>query len=111
MSQFLHFGGRGGLSLPNIESGEALAPPAPPPLVIAFPVRKCCFVRVAPLEMNANSRPSTSEAYEPASVELEKADILEAALEEPLDVHNIAALCWWIKCHGFKPVHSWKYNQ
>ena len=40
-------------------------------------------MRVAPLEMDANSRPSTSATSEPAFVELEEADIPGAALDEP----------------------------
>ena len=58
--------------------------------VIACRVRKFCLVRLAPLEMDTNSRPSTSAASEPASVELTEANIPGAALDEPLDVHNIA---------------------
>ena len=65
-------------------------------------------MRVATLEMDANSRPSTSSTSEPASVEFVEADIPEAALDEPLDVHNLAILCWWLQCHGVKLLHLWK---
>ena len=40
-----------------------------------------------------------------------EADILGAALDEALDVHNVAALRWWLQCHGIKPVPSWKKQQ
>ena len=60
--------------------------------VIACHVRKFCPVRAAPLEMDANSKPSTSAASEPASVELAEADIPGAALDALLDVHNVAIL-------------------
>ena len=53
-------------------------------------------MRVAPLETGANSRPSTSVASEPASLELAEVDVLGAALDEPLDVYNFAALHWWL---------------
>ena len=53
-------------------------------------------MRVAPLEMVANSRPSTSVASETASVEPAEADVLGAAPDGPLDVHNVAALRWWL---------------
>ena len=45
------------------------------------------------------------------SVELTEADIPGATLEEPLDVHNIAALRWWLQCHEIKPVPLWKKQQ
>ena len=61
--------------------------------------------RVAPLEMYKNTRPSTSADSEPAFVALAKADIPGAALDEPLDVHNVADLPWWLQCHGIKLVH------
>ena len=48
---------------------------------IACPVRKFCLVRIAPLEMDANSRPSTSVATKPAFVELAEADVLGATLD------------------------------
>ena len=59
-------------------------------------------MRVAPLEMDANSRPSTSTASEPVLVEFIEADIPGVTLDEPLDMHNIAILCWWLQCHGVK---------
>ena len=61
-------------------------------MLIAHPVQKFCLVRVALIEMDANSRSSTSMASEPVFVELTEADISGAALDEPLDVHNFAAL-------------------
>ena len=60
-------------------------------------------MRVAPLDMGANSRPSTSVASEPVPVELAEADVLGAALDEPLDVYNVAALRWWL--------HAVSWNQ
>ena len=58
-------------------------------------------MRVAPLEMVSNSRPSTSMASEPVSVELAEADVLGATLDEPLDVYNIAACTSGsMQCHG-----------
>ena len=60
---------------------------------------------VAPLEMDENSRPPTSAATEPASVELAEADIPGAALDEP-DVHSVAVLRWWLQFHGIKLVRS-----
>ena len=33
-------------------------------------------------------------------VELTEEDIPGASLEEPLDNHNMAALRWWLLCHG-----------
>ena len=69
-------------------------------VVITCQVWKIFLVRVAPLEMDANSRPSTSAASEPVSVELAEADILGASLNEPLDMHNVAILRWWLQCHG-----------
>ena len=71
---------------------------------------KFCLVKVAPLEMIANSRLSTSAASEAGSVELTETDIPGTTLDEPLDVHNVAALRWWLQCHGIKLVHSWKSN-
>ena len=50
-------------------------------------------------------------ASEPGSVEPAEADVLGAALDEPLDVYNVAALICAggsMQCHGIKPVHSWK---
>ena len=54
--------------------------------------------RVAPLEMDENTRPSTSVDSEPASVALAKKDV--PALDEPLDVHNVANFPWLFQCHG-----------
>ena len=62
--------------------------------VIACRIWKFCLVRVAPLEMVANSRPSTSAASEAASVEHAEVDIPGAALDEPLDMHDVAILRW-----------------
>ena len=56
-----------------------------------------CLVRVAPLEMDANSRPSDSAASEPAFVELAEVDIPGDPLDEPLVVCNVAALGWWVQ--------------
>ena len=35
-------------------------------------------------------------------VELTDVDIPGAHLEEPLDLHNVAALRWWLVCRGIK---------
>lgn len=40
------------------------------------------------------------------SVELTEADIPGASLEEPLDNQNVAALRWWLLCHGITPSSS-----
>ena len=50
--------------------------------------------------MDKNTRPSTSVDSEPASVVLAKEDIPGAALDKPVDVHNVADLPWWFQCHG-----------
>ena len=46
---------------------------------------------------------------------LTKQDIPRAAFDEPLDVHNVADLPWWLQCHGTKlvygHVHSRKKQQ
>ena len=34
------------------------------------------------------------------SVDLTETDIPGASLEEPLDSQNVAALRWWLLCHG-----------
>ena len=68
-------------------------------------------MRVEPVEMDPNNRLSTNTASEPASVELAEADIPGAALDKPLDVHNVAVLHWWLQCHGIKLVHYEKKQQ
>ena len=35
-----------------------------------------------------------------------EADIPETSLEAPLDNQNVAALCWWLLCHGITPSSS-----
>ena len=45
------------------------------------------------------------------SVDLTETDIPGASLEEPLDSQNIAALCWWLLCHGITPSSSAKKAQ
>lgn len=61
--------------------------------------------------MDANSGSLASTGSEPSSVEVAGADVPGAALDEPLDRHNVAALRWWLQCHGIKPVPSWKKQQ
>ena len=70
---------------------------------IACPIQKFCLVEVAPLEMDEHSRPSTSVASEPASVELAETYVLGAALDALLDVYNVAALPGWL--------HAVSWNQ
>ena len=36
---------------------------------------------------------------------------VELGAGEPLDVHNAATLCWWLQCHGIKPVSLWRKQQ
>ena len=60
-------------------------------------------MRVAPLEMGANNRLSTSTASKPASVELAEADIPGVALDELLDVQRcsfalVAPVSWNQAC-------------
>ena len=45
------------------------------------------------------------------SVDLTETDIPGASLEEPLDSQNIAALRWWLLCHGITPSSSAKKAQ
>ena len=79
-------------------------------MLTACCVQKFCLVKVAPLEMDRNSRPSTSMASEPESVELAEADNPGAALDKPLDMHNIANLRSWLQCHGIKATVDFKFG-
>ena len=45
------------------------------------------------------------------SVDLTETDIPGASLKEPLDSQNIAALRWWLLCHGITPSSSAKKAQ
>ena len=45
------------------------------------------------------------------SVDLTETDIPGARLEEPLDSQNVAALRWWLLCHGITPSLSAKKAQ
>ena len=40
------------------------------------------------------------------SVELAEEDIPGAALDEPLEAKNNAALRWWLQCHGIEAASS-----
>ena len=40
------------------------------------------------------------------SVDLTETDTPGASLEEPLHSQNVAALCWWLLCHGITPSSS-----
>ena len=42
------------------------------------------------------------------SVDLTETDIPGASLEEPLDSQNVAALHWWLLCHGITSSSSAK---
>ena len=44
-------------------------------------------------------------------VDLTETDIPGASLEEPTDSQNIAALRWWLLCHGITPSSSAKKAQ
>ena len=58
--------------------------------------------------MDASINATVTASPVQVSVELSEEDIPGAALDEPLDVHNVAALRWWLQCHGIKPASSWK---
>lgn len=61
--------------------------------------------------MDVDSDATAATVSEPVSVELVGGDIPGAALDEPLDAHNVAALRWWLQCRGIKPVSSWRKQQ
>ena len=44
-------------------------------------------------------------------VELTELDIPGAALNEPFDAHNVAALRWWLQCRGIRAKSSWRKKQ
>ena len=46
-----------------------------------------------------------------SSVKLNEADIPGAHLDEPFEAHNIAALRWWLLCHGIKLTTSLRKHQ
>ena len=46
-----------------------------------------------------------------SSVELSDTDIPGAHLDEPLEAHNVAALCWWLLCRGLKVSTSLRKHQ
>ena len=43
-----------------------------------------------------------------ADIVLTEADIPGASLQEPLEVHNVAALKWWLLCRGVQVSSSCK---
>ena len=43
-----------------------------------------------------------------ADIMLTEADIPGASLQEPLEVHNVSALKWWLLCHGVQVSSSCK---
>ena len=43
---------------------------------------------------------ATTTIPDPIPVELTEEDIPGAALDEPLEAKNNAALRWWLQCHG-----------
>ena len=43
-----------------------------------------------------------------ADIMLMKADIPGASLQEPLEVHNVSALKWWLLCLGMQVPSSCK---
>ena len=45
------------------------------------------------------------------TVKLTEADIPGALLIEPLEVHNVAALKWWLLCHDIKLTSSCRKQQ
>ena len=45
------------------------------------------------------------------NVELTEADIPGASLDEPLEAQNVAALKWWLFCHGIKVPSSSRKQQ
>ena len=50
--------------------------------------------------MDANSGATVASLSQQVQVELVQEDIPGAALQEPLDVQNVAALHWWLQCRG-----------
>ena len=60
---------------------------------------------------DATSRATVTTLTEPVSTELVEADIPGATLDEPLDIHNITALHWWLQCHDIKLASSCKKQQ
>ena len=60
--------------------------------------------------MDANSGATVASLSRQVQVELVQEDIPGAALQEPLDVQNVA-LRWWLQCRGIKPASSWRKHQ
>jgi hypothetical protein len=50
--------------------------------------------------MDANSGATVASLCQQVQVELVQEDIPGAALEEPFDAQNVAALRWWLQCRG-----------
>ena len=61
--------------------------------------------------MDTNSGATVATPCQQVQVEPVQEDIPGAALDEPLDVQNVAALRWWLQCHGIKPASSWRKCQ
>ena len=61
--------------------------------------------------MDTNSGATVATPSQQVQVELVQEDIPGAALDEPLDVQNVAALRWWLQCRGIKPASSWRKHQ
>jgi len=56
--------------------------------------------------MESDQETVKSSSSDLVSVDLTEADIPGASLEEPLDSQNVAALRWWLLCHGITPSSS-----
>ena len=61
--------------------------------------------------MDTNSEATVTTLSQQVQVELVEEDIPGAALEEPLDVKNVAALRWWLQCRGIELASSWRKHQ
>ena len=48
---------------------------------------------------------------EGVTVKLTEVDIPGASLSEPLEMHTIPELKWWLLCRGVQPPTSWKKAQ
>ena len=58
--------------------------------------------------MDMNSEATVTSLSQQVLVE---EDIPGVALEEPLDVKNVAALRWWLQCRGIEATSSWRKHQ
>ena len=61
--------------------------------------------------MDTNSEAKVTSLYQQVQVELVEEDIPGAALHEPLDAKNVAALRWWLQHHGIELASSWRKHQ